>query len=129
MLLSATLAVLFPFILYTLKNGYYDFLICFAPAFVAITLIPLIPKTKKQKLQLTPKRIFTDGETLTCVGENYTESMLIGDEKEVRDYGEFYVLVYPFGKVSEKFVCQKKLLTKGSLEEFEALFEGKIKKY
>ena len=33
-----------------------------------------------------------------------------------------------FGKISDKFICQKDLLTKGSLEEFERIFEGKIKR-
>lgn len=63
---------------------------------------------------------------LLSVSDRATESRYIEEVKEVRDYGEYYVLVFPMGKLSEKFVCQKDLLTKGTLEEFEALFEGKI---
>ena len=50
----------------------------------------------------------------------------IEDVKCVRDFGEFYELVFPFGKISEKFICQKDLLSKGTLAEFEALFGDKI---
>ena len=77
---------------------------------------------------LLPKRIYSDGESITCVGANYIESKLIGDETLVRDFGEFYELVYPFGKISDKFICQKDLLTQGTIEDFEALFKNKIVK-
>ena len=50
---------------------------------------------------------------------------MISDAKQLRDFGEFYEIVFPFGKVSDKFICQKNLLTQGTLEEFEKLFEGK----
>lgn len=51
---------------------------------------------------------------------------MIKDVKNVYDHGEFYDLVFPFGKISGKFICQKNLLTEGTLAEFEALFDGKI---
>ena len=59
-------------------------------------------------------------------GEKFTESAAIEDVVKLVDYGEFYDLSFPFGKLNDKFVCQKSLLSKGTLEEFEALFEGKI---
>lgn len=94
-----------------------------------LCLIPLlvrIPNSKKSQKELLPKRIFTDGEQIVCLADKYEENKYIDDVKEVRDFGEFYELVFPFGKVSDKFICQKSLLTQGTLEEFEALFEGKI---
>ena len=56
------------------------------------------------------------------------EFRLIADAAKVIDYGDFYYISFPFGKISNNFVCQKDLLTQGTLEEFEALFEGKIVK-
>lgn len=47
--------------------------------------------------------------------------------KQVVDYGEFYYVVFYTGML---FVigamCQKNLLTKGTLEEFETLFEDRL---
>ncbi len=61
-----------------------------------------------------------------CIADKYKECRKISDVKRVRDYGEFYELVFPLSKMSEKFICQKNLLTKGTLEEFKRLFRGKI---
>lgn len=96
--------------------------------FMLCTILALISKSKKERLSLTPKRIFTDGDFIVCVTDENTESRLIADAKQIRDFGEFYEIVFPFGKLSEKFICQKNLLSKGTLEQFEALFEGKIER-
>ena len=63
---------------------------------------------------------------IVCVADKYVESKLLSDVKQVRDFGAFYDVVFPFGKYSEKFVCQKDLLTIGTIEDFEKLFEGRI---
>ena len=89
-------------------------------------IILLVPKGKKEHLAMLPKRIYTDGECIVCVADRYTESKFIDDVKKVIDHGEYYELCFPFGKISEKFICQKSLLTRGSIREFEALFKGKI---
>jgi hypothetical protein len=50
----------------------------------------------------------------------------INEVRKVIDYGDFYSIrikqQYEFGV----FLCQKDLLTKGSIEEFEKTFKGKI---
>ncbi len=100
--------------------------VAFIYAFLAFLLIfPLlffIPKSSKERMGLLPKRIYTDGETIVVIAERYSESKLISDVKAVIDHGEFYELSFPFGKISDKFICQKSLLTKGSLAEFESMF-------
>lgn len=48
--------------------------------------------------------------------------------KKVIDYGEFYYLYLYRIDPSKGIVCQKNLLTNGTIEEFEKLFEGKIKR-
>ena len=83
-------------------------------------------KSKKERLALTPRKIYTEDGQIVCIADKYEEIKDIQDVKCVYDYGEFYELAFPFGKISEKFICQKDLLSKGSLEEFEALFEDKI---
>lgn len=97
--------------------------------FIGVPVLTIIiPIGKKQRFDFTPKRIFTNGDYIVCEGNKYKESRLIYDVRKVIDHGEFYELLFPFGKKSEKFICQKELLSKGTLEEFEALFIGKIQR-
>lgn len=51
----------------------------------------------------------------------------ISKVKKVIDYGEFYYLFVYRWDASYGIVCQKDLLIEGTIEEFEKLFEGKIK--
>ena len=51
---------------------------------------------------------------------------MLNSVKEILDYGEWYYFIFNYEDRDPYFVCQKDLLTQGTLEEFEALFEGKI---
>ncbi len=106
----------------------YELAIGVAILFVITFLASFIPISKKQKINFAPNRIYTEDEYIITAGIKFEEYNLIEDVVKVIDYGEFYDLIFPFGKKSDKFVCQKSLLTKGTLEEFEALFEGKIER-
>lgn len=89
-------------------------------------IIILVPKGKKEHKSMLPKRIYVDKKHIVCVSDRYSDSRLLADVQKVLDYGNYYRICFPFGKSSEKFICQKDLLTRGSLDEFEKLFEGKI---
>ena len=102
----------------------YTFAVCLA----IVPIFFFIPKRKKEKMALLPKRIYIKDEHIVCVADRYTESKFLSDVKKVIDHGEFYELQFPFGKVSEKYICQKALLTKGSLQEFETIFKKKIER-
>lgn len=95
--------------------------------FISLFLLPKI-QTKKEKEKITPQKVCVNEDMIVSKSNALIESRYIDDVKEVRDYGEFYYLMFPFGKYSYRFVCQKDLLTQGTLEDFEALFDGKIKK-
>jgi hypothetical protein len=77
---------------------------------------------------MLPKRIYIKDDHIVCIADRYTDSKFISDVNKVIDHGEFYELCFPLGKVSEKFICQKDLLTKGSLREFESIFKKKIER-
>ncbi len=96
--------------------------------FVLAALTLLLPKiqTKKEKEKITPQKVYIENEIIISQSNALIESRYIEDVKEVRDYGEFYYLTFPFGKYSYRFVCQKNLLSQGTLDDFESLFEGKI---
>ena len=93
-------------------------------AFILIAIF--LPKTKKGKQKILPKKIAFVGESVYCTADTYSESKYIEDVKYVKDHGSFYELVFPFGKISEKYICQKDLITVGSIEDFENLFKDKI---
>ena len=114
-------------VMFAIKIKMWSILIgCLVMILIIIALPCLLPKLDKDKS--LPKRILIQDDIVLCVSDEATESRYIAEVKEVRDYGEYYDLVFPLGKPSPNFVCQKNLLTQGSLEEFEALFEGKIVK-
>ena len=103
----------------------YWMLIALAVGIIISVVLHFIPNLR---LAMLPQLIYTEDGKITCVSETYTEVASIDDVYKVIDYGEFYKLCFPYGKISYKFICQKDLLTKGSLEEFEELFAGKIVK-
>ena len=121
------LLIFFPTIIFVaVKMKYMLLLVVYCAMFAVIPLLTRIPQSKKERKALTPRKIVIDSEYIVCVADKYTESKRVDDVKHVYDFGEFYEIVFPFGKMSEKFICQKDLLTKGSLGEFEKLFKGKI---
>lgn len=93
----------------------------FAYAMIAVRI-----KTPKGRKEITPKRIYVIDNNLICISDKQSESRGVELVKTAYDYGEFYFLSFPMGKKSGNFVCQKDLLTQGTLEEFEKLFDGKI---
>ena len=121
--------ILFPVVLViTIMAGDFRILIAYALLSASMLIMLVIPRSEKEKSSWFPKRIFTDEEYIVCTSEKYEEYKLIEDASRVIDYGDFYYIVFPFGKISDKFICQKDLLTQGTLEEFEALFDGKIER-
>ena len=96
--------------------------------FAVLFILTFLPVSKKKKRENTPYKIYTSGESIICVKKIQKVAHFIEDVVKVIDYGEFYYLTFPFGQISHDYVCQKSLLSKGTLEEFEALFEGKKEK-
>lgn len=102
------------------------FFIGFCSLYLIVPFAVRIPKSAKEKNELTPQRIYIEGEYIFSVSEKLTEKKALGDVKLVRDYGEFYEIVFAISKMSNRFICQKQLLKTGALQEFEELFAGKI---
>ena len=126
----AAILVFFPLVLIVSSmTGYWLLTVGYCAAALSIPLLLLIPKSKKSKQPLTPKKIFTDNEYIVCQGDGFEDYRLVEDVTKVIDYGDFYCLCFPFGKKSDSFVCQKSLLIKGTIEDFETLFEGKIERH
>ena len=97
---------------------------------IAVVLFPLIflliPWYYATKS--LPNRIEIDEDGLLMEMKNERHLRDIRDVKYVRDYGEYYDIEFYFPHKSACFICQKDLLSKGRLEDFEKLFQSKIKK-
>ena len=118
-----------PIVLYfTVKLKFTALIIGYGVLIIAAPLLAYIPQNKREIRQQMPIKVYTEDEYIITVNAKEEEYKLIADVKRVNEFDEFYELVFPFGKVSQNFICQKDLLTKGTLEEFEVLFEGKIVK-
>lgn len=98
----------------------------YSSLFVFVPLLSIVPQSKKEKRVVTPHKIIIDDKTLTCKAVKFEEIRFIQDVKVVKDHGDFYEIIFPFGKVSNNFICQKNLLSKGSIENFEILFKSKM---
>ena len=129
-ILAVSFSLIFiPVLIICINTDYWDLMIGFSALCASTFLLTFIPKTKKEKEKLLPNKIFTDVEYIVCQTKiGLEEFKLISDASKLIDYGDFYFISFPVGNLSDSFVCQKNLLTNGTLEEFEALFEGKIER-
>ncbi len=59
-------------------------------------------------------------------GIQRSETKNLSNVKKVVDMGEWYKIYFYFPYKSNLFICQKDLLVKGTIEEFEELFSDKI---
>lgn len=102
-------------------------LIVYSILLMLIYLMPKLPGNAKGKREYMPNRIYAEEDYIVLVSDKHTDSKRIEHVKVVYDCGDYYDIRFPFGHyTSVPLICQKDLLTKGSLEEFEALFEDKI---
>lgn len=126
-IMLASVAFFLPAIIFiTLGTKNWIILGGYVSLFVIIPLVIRIPKSKKEKQKMNPKKITIQDGFMVSINGYGSDSKLISDVKEVRDYGEFYEIVFPFGKMSTQFICQKSLISSGSLEKFEKMFKDKI---
>ena len=95
--------------------------------FVCFSMIP--PNSKAQK-SFIPKRIYIDLDNNEIIHECETtqRSHSIQSVKSIIDYGEWYYFEFDFTSRDLYYVCQKDLIVEGTLEDFEMLFSGKIKR-
>jgi len=126
-LFVGAMLIVLPFLLiFAYKNSLWSIVPFYIVLMIIVPFLFYIPKRKSEAIKYLPKLIYTEDEYIICVAEKFTEERNMNDVKAVKDHGEFYELIFPFGKVSEKFICQKSLLTKGSLIDFENNFRGKM---
>ena len=94
---------------------------------LAFIVASAIWPTKKEEYKLFSKSITIteDGE---MVAVTHFEEILraVSQVEEVVDVGCGYIIKFYYEHRTDFFLCQKDLLVKGTIEQFENLFEGKI---
>lgn len=101
--------------------GLYDM---FIPISFIILFLLLCPA--KAFAFLAPNRVYIDlkDRTIVSVNNESRETFrMIDDIVEVKDHGEFYTFKFNSQRNFITFIAQKDLITQGTIEEFEEIFE------
>ena len=118
--------VLIPIACATINSNLILFLYGYLAMLPILNLVILIPQSKSERRAMMPTKICIDNNYIEYTSKRSNEYRSTAKVKIVRDYGDFYDIVFPIGKICDFFVCQKDLLSCGTLEDFEKLFDGKI---
>lgn len=118
------------FLLNNKDKQFFYLCIGFAGIIVVLALLSIIPLSQQRIKQVNlPQRIILKKEddiAYQFVGST-ERARKLSKVRKINDYGDCYFLIFDrLWDSSNVWVCQKDLLMQGSLEEFEAMFEGKI---
>jgi hypothetical protein len=69
-----------------------------------------------------PKKIVIEGDLVWGEWEKNYKEFSLDSVSQVIDYGNWYQIYFVLSRPLPPFVCQKSLITQGSIEEFETLF-------
>ncbi len=88
--------------------------------FIIIFLIKPLIKLDK------PKHIIIENESMNIMCEKSANVRRIDSIKKIIDYGNCYFVIFRFPHNYFSCLCQKDLLSNGTLEKFEELFQNYI---
>jgi hypothetical protein len=106
-------------------------LIAFILMPISVVVLAAFPKLSAPMKDLNlrlPKKFIIEDETISIEGEKFSETRLITEVKKVIDTGEWCHFKFNTLPFTPYFVCQKNLIVKGTIEDFEKLFEDKIER-
>lgn len=129
--LIVTITICIPILIFGKINGVWYYALTLIAFFVIITIYAfIIPKNTVLSFKMPTKLVIEkDTISITAIGsKSPTKTKPLSKIKKVVDCGEWYNIVFKFGDITNSWVCQKNLISVGTIEEFEKLFEGKIKR-
>lgn len=88
----------------------------------ALILFSVVPTPKKKWDTICPTEISINDETVIIHGETFHQEREISQLKRIIDFGDCYKIEFVFPHKSFSCLCQKNLMVKGTLEEFEKRF-------
>lgn len=113
-----------PFIILIIKYNWI-----FIIAILAIFTLPIFQyfsfRGSVQDLIL-PNKIIINNEFIVSLGKNFHHERKIQHIKKIVDYGDWYQIFFKYPYKNQTYICQKDLIKKGTIEDFENLFKGKI---
>ena len=109
------------------NDGYvFDISVIMALSVLLVIWLLCAPYTRRQRE--TPwefnVRINENNISVHNVTDNIRIRKETGKIRRVKDMGDYYLIYYA---MLDSFIREKALITEGTVEEFESLFEGKIK--
>ena len=84
------------------------------------------PSKSSYDIMMPTSVVILDDGTIVSKGKKFEYKQHVEHVSQVVDHGAFYELFFNTRPLRAHFVCEKALLTYGTLDDFEALFEGKI---
>ena len=113
-----------PVIILTIKDDWI-WLLCVIPLILLVALSGIKPSKKDYSLAI-PHRITIENGKLISKSDKFEVSSTMSRVKKVIDFGEYYHIQLTYPLWNSKFVCEKRLLTDGTLKEFEEVFKNKL---
>lgn len=95
---------------------------------VCLSVIPNPISIKNKQLPYCPNSITIDDGFVTVKGDSFCQTRPLEKVKCVYDNGDHYRIIFFFPHKSFHCLCQKDLITEGTIEEFVQLFPDKIVK-
>ena len=123
--------VVIPFLIVDICLAVYNdwIFLLFSPCFILFIALAYFTKPKgalRENIMTT--YISIDNDIVIRESKVDHSEYKTDDIKKIIDYGDFYRLVFKFPKISYVFICQKNLMTKGTIADFEKRFDGIIEK-
>ena len=91
-------------------------------------LVLLAGISPKDLNRVVPESIYIDEKDMVAESQHFRVVKSVSDVKRVIDNGKCYQIFFYSMPFCPNFVCQKNLISKGTIEGFELLFDGKLVK-
>ena len=124
------IAMLFVAVILMVLGKSLDFLCWMCVIYVAgVAGMALLPTSRMFAMSNMPQTICVTEDVVYFVNPKRTDDVRdVEDIQRVIDHGTFYELRFRFWYGSSAALLQKDQITKGTIEEFEALFEDKLER-
>lgn len=97
------------------------------PVSIFTIVAAYVTKPKGELLEkMMENYVAIDAENVIYEGGGRYLEIKIDDVKKIIDYGNFYKIKFYFPNTGRSLICQKSLITGGTIEDFEQLFGGLI---
>ena len=106
----------------------YEVMFALLLLIVISPFIACICITQKTRQKINLKKVIIKDDIIKAISDKYKISNDLSMVREVRDYGEFYDVMLSPLYFTSVYVCQKNMISKGSIKEFEMIFSDKIKR-